>query len=74
MDQKYIVLHFTFWLIWFISQRALYNHASCVVVLRRRWHQCWHLTPPLATGLNIEALYLVYLCIYVPHQIFSSDL
>ena len=45
-----------FWLIWFINQRALYNHALSIVLLRG-WHRLC--TPPLATGLNIETSYLV---------------
>ena len=40
-----------FWLIWFINQRALYNHAL-FVLHRRRWH---HLCTPLITsGFNRE--------------------
>ena len=52
-----------------LSTRALYNHALSIV-RRRRWH--WHrhwrqhhylYTPPLATRLDTEASYLVYICI-----------
>ena len=53
----------------------------CFVCRRWRWHhhQHWHhrlCTPPPATGLDIEASYLVYRCTYVPiyaHQIFSDS-
>ena len=59
-----------FWFIWFINQRALYNHALPIgvigVILHQHW--CHHLcTPPPGTWLDIEASYLVYLCTYVPH-------
>ena len=55
-----------FWLIWFINQRALYNHALSVVRPRwrcRRLHRRWHhlCTPFLATGSNIETSYLIYI-------------
>ena len=59
----------SFWLIWFINQRALYSHA--LSVMRRHpasvscWH--WHLcTPPPGTGLDIETSYLVH--IYPPYM------
>ena len=72
-----------FWLIWFINQRALYNHALSIVVgigiivigIVIVGVVCAH---PTATGLDIETLYLVYICTYIPtyaHQICSdSDL
>ena len=46
-----------FWLIWFINQRALYNHALSVV--RRHWHHrlC---TPPSGTWLDIKQLHIWY--------------
>ena len=62
----------SFWLIWFINQRALYNHALSVIVigviLHRHQHQ-HHLlcTPPPGTWLDIEASYLVPICTYIPH-------
>ena len=62
-----------FWLIWFINQRALYNHALSVMRHRHHWcwrhhHRCWHLcTPLLATGLDIQTSYLVHICTYAPH-------
>ena len=65
-----------FWLIWFINQRALYNHAlSVAIVLHRHRHLC---TPPPGTWLDIETSYLVHICTCVPiyaQQIFNdSDL
>ena len=61
-----------FWLIWFINQRALYNHALSViiigVVLCWHWHHHWHLCTPLpGTWLDIETSYLVHICTYVLH-------
>ena len=60
-----------FWLIWFINQRASYNHALCVGILCQCWCQHWHwyclCIPLLATGLNIKTSYLVHICTYVPH-------
>ena len=61
-----------FWLIWFINQRALYNHALSIMHCH-----CWH-HPALAsaslsvhtspgTWLDIETSYLVHICTYVPH-------
>ena len=42
---------------------------SCFVRRRRRhwYHRCL-CTPPLATGLDIETSYLVYICTYAPHS------
>ena len=64
------LVHFWgFWLIWFINQRALYNHALSIIH-HRHWHQCWHhhlCTFPPGTGLDKETSYLVYICTYVPH-------
>ena len=61
-----------FWLICFISQRALYNHALSVVRHSCQRHWChWHwclCTPLLATGLNTETPYLVHMCTYAPHM------
>ena len=61
-----------FWLIWFINQRALYNYALSIVVIGVVLCQCWHqhccpCTPSPDTWLDIETLYLVYICTYVPH-------
>ena len=57
-----------YWLIWFINQRALYNHALSIV--RRpachHWHRHHLYTPLVATDLNIQILYLVHMCTYVP--------
>ena len=53
-----------FWLIWFINHRALYNNASCIIVMCRCWHRtCAHL--PFGTGLDIETSYLVYICTHL---------
>ena len=42
----YVVLHLcTFWLVRFINQRALYNHALSVVMQHRRW-RCLCTPPP----------------------------
>ena len=64
--------YLSFWLIWFINQRALYNHALSMVIIGIILHQCWcqhHClcTPPPGTWLDIETSYLVYICTYVPH-------
>ena len=42
---------------------------SCVIILHHCWHWCWHhlYTPTLATGLDMEASYLVHFCTYVHH-------
>ena len=67
-ESRYIMVEI-FWLICFINQRALYNHALSVV-RRRCWCRHWHhwclCTPLTATGLNIETSYSVHLCTYVP--------
>ena len=72
-------LFLCFWLIWFINQRASYNHELSIV--HHHCHSHFHLcTPPFGTRLDIETSYLVYICMYAPpptytHQIFSdSDL
>ena len=57
-------------MIWLINQRALYNHALSIIIgvsiIVLHWH--WHLyTPPPATGLYVETLYLVHICTYAPH-------
>ena len=59
-----------FWLIWFINQRALYNHT--LSIMHRRWH-CHLCTTPPGTGLDIEALYFVYICTYTLH-VCTSDI
>ena len=74
MYVKYLViLTCSFWLIWFINQRALYNHALSVVHWCHQWCLC---TPPLATGFTTETSYLLHICTYVPpihaHQILSD--
>ena len=51
----------SFWLIWFISQRAFF-HALTIMC-----HHHWLCTPPPGTGLDIETSYLVYICTCVPH-------
>ena len=69
-----VILHklqqFNVLLIWFINQRALYNH-ELSVMRHRRWHWCWQhwclCTPPPGTGLDKETSYLVYMCTYIPH-------
>ena len=69
-----------FWLIWFINQRALYNHALSIIVIGVILHQhwCWHhclYTPPPGTWLDIETSYLVHMSPIYAHQIFNdSDL
>ena len=70
---KYLmVLICSFWLISFINQRALYNHALSIIIIgivlcqHQRWH--WHLCPPPpGTWLDIETSYLVHICTHVPH-------
>ena len=60
-----------FWLIWFINQRAFYNHCVCH---RHHWHHpCCLFTSPPGAGLDIETLYLPYICKYVP-QICTSNI
>ena len=58
---------FQFWLIWFINQRALYNHALSVVVIGVSIVVviviCAH---PPGTWLDIETSYLVHTCTCVP--------
>ena len=71
---------YAFWLIWFITQSALYNHALSVVIvgigigiviLCQHWH---HLcTPTPGTGLYIEISYLVHICTSIP-QIWTSNI
>ena len=62
-----------YWFVWFINQRAFYNHAfpSCFI-LRGRTVFCRLCTPLLATGLNIETSYLVQMCTYAPHKCTSN--
>ena len=73
MHNKYLViLTYSFWLIWFINQRALRNHVLSVM------HHCyWHCCHPVSsvhtspgTGLDIETSYLVHIH---AHQIFRDS-
>ena len=63
---------FSFWLIWFINQRALCNHELSIMHHHHWCQHCWHwhrhlCTPPSGTGLDIETSYLVHICTYIPH-------
>ena len=62
--------NYTFWLIWFINQRALYNHALSIIIIGvvlHQHHHCHLCTPPPGPWLDIETSYLVHICTYVPH-------
>ena len=65
-----------FWHIWFINQRALYNHALSVVIGIiigvHRWHHHHLCKPPPGTGLDRETSYLEYTCTYAPHVCTSN--
>ena len=68
----FLCLLWSFWLIWFINQRALCNHALSIVIVGivLCWHQHHHCrlcTPPPGTWLDIETSDLVHICTYVPH-------
>ena len=72
MGRRVIWTDCSFWLTWFINQRALYNHA---LSHHHHWHHpmlasvsvssSGHTSP--GTWLDIETSYLVHICTYVPH-------
>ena len=60
----------TFWFFWFINQRALYNHALSIVRHRRWCHWCSLCRHLIATGLNRETSYFVYICTNAPPPLY----
>ena len=67
-EHGFHALKLNYWLIWFINQRALYNHELSVMRHPASLASASaSVHTPLGTGLDIETSYLVHICTYAPH-------